>query len=160
MSDKTKPWEMRERFMPGAATAIEDQREFVDTNILLYALDRTSVNYRAAQNLIERLAATRSGCVSIQVLQEFYVNATRKYSLSADIALAYVERLSKWVVDSPQPLDVVTAIQVHRRFGISFWDAMVVSSARRQGCRIVWSEVLNDGQDYEGVVVRNPFLGS
>jgi predicted nucleic acid-binding protein len=56
-------------------------------------------------------------------------------------------------------LDVLTAIQIHRRFGISFWDAMVVSSARRQGCRILWSEDLNDGQDYEGVVVRNPFRG-
>lgn len=133
-------------------------REFVDTNLLIYAHDRTATSKRPVANrLIHRLWASGGGCLSVQVLQEFYVNCTRKLGLSTREAEAQVDHLSAWRVHSPAAADVIGAIHLHRRHGISFWDAMIVQSASRLGCEILWTEDLNAEQEFEGVRVKNPF---
>ncbi|MCW5982071.1 MAG: PIN domain-containing protein [Bryobacteraceae bacterium] len=134
-------------------------REFVDTNILVYAFDRTAVAKReAAIELLERLWLEHTGCVSLQVLQEFYVATTRKLSMPPDHAKAQVERLGKWRVHRPALEDVLASIESHRRKRISFWDALILRSASQLGCSVLWSEDLKDGVAWDAVIVRNPFL--
>lgn len=133
-------------------------REFVDTNILIYAFDRSAGRKRdAAVALLDRLWNGREGCVSLQVLQEFYVTSTRKLSMPARDALTQVERLGKWTVHRPDFEDVTAAIQLHQAGNISFWDALIVRSAQRLGCGVLWSEDLADAQRWEALTVRNPF---
>lgn len=134
-------------------------REFVDTHVLVYAFDRSAGRKRAAAiELLERLWLERTGCLSLQVLQEFYVTTTRKLSMPRSEAQAQVERLGKWRVHRPSLEDVLEAIQVHRRLHISFWDALILRSASQLGCSLLWSEGLKDGLKLDAVVVRNPFL--
>jgi predicted nucleic acid-binding protein len=133
-------------------------KEFVDTNILIYAFDRTAgKKWETAAALVERLWLERAGCVSLQVLQEFYVTATKKLRMPAGEALAQVERFGKWTVHRLAVNDVLQAIQLHRAKKISFWDAMILRSAIGSACGLLWSEDLSDGQRWEGLLVRNPF---
>ncbi len=133
-------------------------REFVDTNVLIYAFDRSAGQKRViAAELVERLWSERAGCVSLQILQEFYVTATRKLELPAADAARQVERLGQWVVHRPSFEDVLSAIELHRRKQVAFWDALVLRSAMKLGCSILWSEDLSDGQKWDSVVARNPF---
>lgn len=134
--------------------------EFVDTNVLLYAYDLSAgARHERAAELVGALGAERLGALSIQVLQEFYVNATCKVAapLDPDAAMARVRVLSRWLVHAPQAADVVGAAQLAQTSRLSFWDAMIVQSAAALGCTTIWSEDLNDGQVIAGVLVRNPF---
>jgi len=143
-----------------SAEAAGRERRFVDTNILVYAQDASAGRKReVARELIAGLWESREGCASVQVLQEFFGNLTRKVPkpLSAREAAALVEDLSAWTVHSPGPRDVLSAIELHERAGVSFWDAMILSSARSLGCRLLYSEDLKAGQSYDGVLVINPF---
>lgn len=142
---------------------MSDNRSFVDTNILVYAYDETAGDKRdRARFLLAELWESGEGCLSVQVLQEFFVTVTRKVPkpLDAVSAAAVIADLSHWRVHSPGSDDVLSAIDSHRRQDISFWDAMIVCSAASLGCGILYSEDLNPGQHYEGVRVRNPFLTS
>lgn len=135
-------------------------RAFVDTNVVVYAHDDTAGAKRdRARTLLEDLWRARTGCLSIQVLQEVYVTLTAKVPkpVEAGTAAAIVSDLSRWQVHVPGPDDVAGAIAVHRQHKIGFWDAMIVWSAQQQGCTILWSEDLNPGQEFDGVQVRNPF---
>lgn len=134
--------------------------EFVDTNVLLYAYDTAAgQRHDHAAGLVDRLWTERSGAISVQVLQEFFVNATRKVAvpLSPEAAVDRLRSLSRWRVHSPLADDVVAAAALSHRHQLSFWDAMIVRSAAELHCDILWSEDLNDGQLIEGVHVRNPF---
>lgn len=136
-------------------------RQFVDTNVLVYAHDVTAGDRHVrARALLEELWATRQGCLSVQVLQEFFVTTTRKISkpLEAQAAAQIIDDLAHWHVHAPAASDVRGAIEIHQRTGASFWDAMILRSAKELGCQLLHSEDLNAGQDYEGVEVRNPFL--
>lgn len=135
-------------------------RSFVDTNVLVYAHDETAGRKRkVARELISGLWASRGGCVSVQVLQELYVNVTRKVPkpLATRDAATLIEDLSVWTVHSPGPRDVLSAIELQGRESVSFWDAMILTSARSLGCAVLYSEDLNPGQSYDGVRVVNPF---
>ena len=133
-------------------------REFVDTNVFIYAFDQSAGRKRdAAVALLERLWSGHEGCVSLQVLQEFYVTSTRKLSMPPPAALTQVERLGKWIVHRPDLDDVTAAIRFHQSGNISFWDALIVRSALRLGCEVLWSEDLADGARWETLTVRNPF---
>lgn len=137
------------------------ERCFVDTNVLVYAYDGTAgPKHETARSLVGGLWETGEGCLSIQVLQEFFVTVTRKVPrpLSADTAAQAVADLGRWRVHSPATTDVLAAIDLHRRESVSFWDAMVIHSAAVLGCSSLRSEDLNHGQRYGGVIVRNPFL--
>lgn len=134
--------------------------QFVDTNILVYAHDTSAGAKRdRAARLLEELWESRSGCLSVQVLQEFYVSITRKVAnpLDSNTAAQIVADLSVWQVHAPVAADVLAAIEIQRRYGVSFWDAMILQSAVRLGCKIVWSEDLSGGQVYDGVRVIDPF---
>jgi predicted nucleic acid-binding protein len=135
-------------------------RSFVDTNVLVYAHDATAGEKRdRARTLVAGLWETGEGCVSIQVLQEFFVNVTRKVAkpLDVDSAAAIITDLSHWHVHAPGVEDVLAAVGIHRSAQVSFWDAMVLRSADQLGCAVLYSEDLNPGQRFDGVVVRNPF---
>jgi|SRR5579875_1320751 predicted nucleic acid-binding protein len=135
-------------------------RSFVDSNVLVYAHDATAGDKRdRAHALLAELWESREGCLSVQVLQEFFVTVTRKIPkpLDTDSAAQAIADFSRWRVHSPDASDVLGAIDIHRRQKISFWDGMIVRSAARLGCAKLYSEDLSPGQDYEGVEVRNPF---
>ena len=139
---------------------MSDNRRFVDTNILLYAHDASAgTKGDQARALVEQLWESRDGCLSLQVLQEFFVNVTRKIAkpLNADTAKEIIADLSHWHMHVPAADDVMGAIGIHQRAGISFWDSMIVRSAAEMGCALLYSEDLNPGQDYFGVRVENPF---
>ncbi|MGH3150078.1 MAG: PIN domain-containing protein [Streptosporangiaceae bacterium] len=135
-------------------------RQFIDTNILVYAHDVTAGNkHSRARALVEELWDARQGCVSVQVLQEFFVTTTRKIPkpLETVAAALIISDLAHWHLHAPAVSDVLAAIDIHQRTGASFWDAMILRSAQELGCQILHSEDLNAGQVYEGVQVRNPF---
>ena len=133
--------------------------QFIDTNVLLYAYDPTDDRHARASDLVLRLARARQAAISVQVMQEFYVNATRKIAqpLTFEQATARLEAFSRWFVYSPLPGDVIAAARLGQRYQLSFWDAMVVLAATRLKCDTLWSEDLNAGQVIEAVTIRNPF---
>ncbi|MCO6449966.1 MAG: PIN domain-containing protein [Caldilineales bacterium] len=135
-------------------------RQFIDTNVLVYAHDLSAGDKRLrAKSLFHALWESELGCVSVQVMQEFYVIATNrlKPSLDPEQAKRIVTLLGTWHLHRPGPQDVADAIDLHRRYQISFWDAMILQSAAQLGCETLWSEDLNAGQTYGSVEVRNPF---
>jgi len=139
----------------------EPTRQFVDTSVLIYAYDVSAGSkHRRAKELLASLWADESGCLSIQVLQEFYVVVTRRIAnpISSQIASRIVEDLSTWRVHTPQVHDVLHAIDLHQRYQLSFWDAMIINSALVNNCAVIWSEDLNHLQLYQQVQVQNPFL--
>lgn len=138
----------------------ENARHFIDTNILVYAYDKSAgTKHEQAESILQSLWEARNGCLSIQVLQEFYVTATQKIiqPLSTAQASQIVMDLGVWHIHKPDVEDVLGAIQVQKRFILSFWDAMIVRSANRLECQVLWSEDLNAGQVYQKVRVQNPF---
>ena len=132
--------------------------EFVDTNILIYAFDTTAGDKRrVAVELITRLWLDHRGCISLQVLQEFYVAATRKLILAPGQAVLQVSRLGRWRVHRPSVEDVLGAIELHRSCSVSFWDGLILRSAQASQCSILWSEDISSGQRWGNLEVRNPF---
>ncbi len=134
--------------------------QFVDTNVLIYAHDRSAGRkHTRAQELIQGLWRSEEGCLSIQVLQEFFVNVTRKVAspLASEVAAQIIVDLSTWRVHRPGVEDVLDAIRLQDRYQVSFWDAMIISSAIQLGCQTIWSEDLNPGQLYDRVTVLSPF---
>lgn len=133
---------------------------FADTNVLLYAVSRDPEERDKAERA-RKVLADRDLALSVQVLQEFYVQATRESRadpLSHDQARKLVESFMRFPIAATTPELVLTAIATHHRFQISYWDAAIIEAARSLGCATVLSEDLGDGQDYAGVSVRNPFL--
>lgn len=141
-------------------TGKDDIRQFIDTNVLVYAHDISAGEKHArAKALLEELWQSRCGCLSVQVLQEFYVTVTQRVSrpLTPEGASQIIEYLSNWRVHAPDPRDVLDAIRIQRNCAISFWDAMIVHSAQVLDCGVLWSEDLNPGHYYGQVKVMNPF---
>ena len=134
--------------------------EFVDTNILVYAHDKTAGEKRKiASDLLLRLFDDEVGLMSVQVLMEFFITVTRKIEkpLSVSKAVDIVWDMTTWNCFSPSPVDVIEAIRILGKYRINFWDAMIVRAAASQNASVLWTEDLNEGQKYEGVIVRNPF---
>lgn len=137
-----------------------NDKTFVDTNVLIYAHDiDAGRKYEIAKDLLRELWIDRTGILSTQVLQEFYVNATRKIRtpLPKPAARSVVHTYAAWCVAGITPADVSVAFQVEDDSKISFWDALIVAVAIRSGARQVLSEDLNAGQAIAGVTIRNPF---
>ncbi|TDI26214.1 MAG: PIN domain-containing protein [Acidobacteria bacterium] len=139
----------------------EPAREFVDSNVLVYAFDPSAeTKHAAAQRLLEGLWERETGCLSVQILQEFFVAVTRKVPrpLSIDAAADRIRELAVWKVFAPTADDVLVAIALQKKARLSFWDAMVIHAAAESSCDVLWTEDLNDGQVLRGVHIRNPFL--
>lgn len=143
-------------------TSGTSDRTFVDTNVLIYAHDiDAGRKHDVAKAVLRDLWAERAGVLSTQVLQEFYVNATRKLKkpLARQEARSVVETYAAWCVDSITPADVAAAFQIEDRARIGFWDALIVAVAVRSGARRLLSEDLNAGQSIAGLTIHNPFAG-
>ncbi len=131
---------------------------FLDTNILVYASDRDErQKRRRARALLRETAADGNGVISTQVVQEFFVAATRKLSIEALEAKAIVVTLHPLELMEVGLEDINRAIDGVVLWQVSFWDALILTVAERANCSVVYSEDLNSGQRYGGVEVRNPF---
>ena len=133
---------------------------FVDTNILVYAVDSDAKGkHDIARELLIGLWNDRQGVLSVQVLQEFYVTVTRKLKkpLRAVDALELVREYLTWSVIENSGKLLVDAAELQQRAQLSFWDALVVQTAIHTGCDKLYSEDLNAGQRFASVVVVNPF---
>lgn len=135
-------------------------RTFVDTNVLIYAHDTDAGRKREiARALLQDLWVERTGVLSTQVLQEFYVNATRKLRtpLPKPAARSVVSTHAPWCGGGVTPEDLAKAFELEDSAGIGFWDALIVASAVRSGADRILSEDLNPGQAIAGVTIVNPF---
>jgi predicted nucleic acid-binding protein len=134
-------------------------RTFVDTNVLIYAHDRDAgQKHEAAKKVLRELWSEREGVLSMQVLQEFYVNVTRKIAspLSKATARAIVESYRSWCAQTTVE-EISAAFRIEDEAQLGFWDALVVASASKSGAVRLISEDLNAGQTILGVRVENPF---
>lgn len=136
-------------------------KPFVDTNILLYAHDLDAgARHQSAAALVRQLWETGGAIISIQVLQEFYVNVTRKIANPLPLAEArgLIKAYLAWQVECPETTAVLRASEIQERNQLSFWDAMIVATACQGGATVLLSEDLNPSQVIEGIRVENPFL--
>jgi predicted nucleic acid-binding protein len=134
---------------------------FLDTNVLVYAFDRTAGRKREqALQFVTGCWENENGCLSLQVLQEFYVTVTRKIAnpLQPPTARQIVAELAQWRLHAPEAEDLLQAIDLGQRWQLSFWDAQIVQSATSLGCQVLYTEDLSHGQLYGQVRVVNPFL--
>jgi len=143
----------------GREKMLTDVRTFIDSNILLYAIDRHDrVRRLKARSILKELIKSGLGVVSTQVAQEFYVIATKKLGVDPLAAKRVVEMLHQLDFVSVNIELILAAIDCSILSKISFWDALIVVSARSSGCKILLSEDLADSQLINGVRVRNPFI--
>ncbi len=135
-------------------------RDFFDTNILVYAVDRSEPDKQSkARRLLRSAVENETGAVSAQVLGEFFTVVTRRIRqpLSIEQAEEVVEQIAILpVVDLDLAL-VRRAVETCRRYQISYWDALIIAAAQQARCTRVLSEDLNAGQTYDGIPVVNPF---
>ena len=133
-------------------------RSFFDTNILIYTDDKAApAKQRRAVALVEEHRRAGSGVVSLQVLQEYFVTVTRKLKVEPRVARRKVELLAEFDVAAPDVADVLAAIDMHRLHGFSFWDALILRSAKQAGCKVLLSEDMQDTREIDGVEIVNPF---
>lgn len=133
-------------------------RSFIDSNVLVYADDRSAGPKRErARALISGAMLARTGVLSLQVLQEYFSVATKKLGLPAAAARRRVALVSRLDVVILGVQDVLAAIDLHRLHGFSIWDALVIRAALNAGCRVLYSEDLQDGRRIEGLEIVNPF---
>jgi predicted nucleic acid-binding protein len=133
---------------------------FLDTNILVYAYDSSAgQKHTLAAQLVQECWENENGCLSLQVLQEFFVTVTRKIMLPLDLQTArqIVADLTQWRLHAPNAADLLQAIDLEELHQLAFWDALVIQSAVSLGCKQLFSEDLNHGQAYGTVQVINPF---
>ena len=131
---------------------------FVDTSVLLYTLDSANPTKQAAAlRWRDALWEHRSGCLSWQVLNEFYANATAKMRAPAAVTRAMVEAYAQWPLLGFSLLLVQRAWHWSDRTGVTYWDALILASAERSGCRWLLSEDFQDGRKYGSVQAVNPF---
>lgn len=134
---------------------------FVDTNILLYAHDRSAgLRHERARGLVERLWTSGEGVLSTQVLQELCINLRRKIArpLPAEEIRQIIQDYLSWEIVVNSPRSVLHALDIELRYQISFWDALVLQAAEGSGAAILYSEDLAAGQKYGAVQVVNPLL--
>ena len=132
---------------------------FVDTNILVYAHDRSSgIKHQRAAALVEQIWHTGNGVLSTQVLQEFCFSVRRKLirPLSLDDTSRVVRQYLAWEIVVNTPTSVLDAMETEGRHKISFWDALILNAAEASGATVLYSEDFSAGQLYGSVRVENP----
>ena len=145
--------------LTGLAVTKSTTVQFVDTNILLYAISRDPAEQDKAKRANDILAGRELG-LSVQVLQEFYVQATRASRpdrITHQQAVRLIESFLRFPVQDITSGILVAALDTRQRFQLSYWDSAIIEASRAMGCEEVLSEDLGDGQDYAGIRVINPF---
>jgi len=135
-------------------------KTFVDTNVLIYAHDvDAKTKHQTAKNVLRKLWSERAGVLSTQVLQEFYVNVTRKIQrpISKASARMVVTTYAAWCLETTAA-EISTAFQIEDASKIGFWDALIVAAALKGGATRILSEDLNPGQSIAGILIENPFV--
>jgi predicted nucleic acid-binding protein len=132
---------------------------FLDTNILLYAIspDPEEADKRT---LADALLNREDGALSVQVLQEFYVQATRPTRvgrLSHDLAAGLVHAWTRFRVQETSRPILRAALEIKAAHGFSYWDSAIIAAARALGCRELYSEDMSHGREIDGVIIVNPF---
>jgi predicted nucleic acid-binding protein len=133
--------------------------QFADANILLYAISQDPAEQEKAKRAGEILSG-RDLALSVQVLQEFYVQATRASRpdpITHQQAVRLIESFRRFPVQDITSAVVMAALDTRERFKLSYWDSAIIEASRAIGCTEVLSEDMGDGQDYAGVRVTNPF---
>jgi predicted nucleic acid-binding protein len=134
-------------------------RSFFDTNVLVYADDKAApAKQRRALELVAEHRRAGTGVVSLQVLQEYFVTITKKLQVDPRVARRKVELLAEFDVAAPEVADILAAIDLHRLHGFSFWDALVLRSAKQAGCSVLLSEDLQQQREIDGLRIVNPFV--
>jgi len=134
-------------------------KRFVDSNILVYAHDVDDPKKQEiAKNLLKSLWRSKTGTLSMQVLQEFYSVATRKLStrISKSVARLAVEEYSLWCIETT-PKEIASAFRIEDSSKIGFWDSLIVAAALKAGATEILSEDMNSGQTIAGIRIVNPF---
>jgi len=134
---------------------------FVDTNILMYAHDKAAgAKHERAKAIVEELWRDRTGVVSTQVLQELSVNLRKKVRQPVDAKATrdIVADYLAWQVIVNGGEAILDALDIEKRYQISFWDALIVQAAQSSGAEVLYSEDLADGQRYASIHVLNPFV--
>lgn len=137
-----------------------NDKVFLDTNILIYAHDLDAGNkHDIALKIVKDLWEKRTGVLSTQVLQEFYINVTKKIPKSIlplearEIIRAYMY----WEIKENHPMSIIRASEIEEKYRISFWDALVVAAAYEAKVDKILTEDLDSGQMIEGIIIENPF---
>ena len=133
---------------------------FFDTNILVYAFDKSDkLKHNISSNLIKTAFENRNGCISTQVLQEFFVVTTQKIekTLTINDARDIIKDFSVWtVIDTNLPV-ILQAIEVMKGHTLSFWDSLIICAAKVAGCNIIYTEDLSHQQVIENIKIINPY---
>jgi predicted nucleic acid-binding protein len=140
---------------------MKEDKVFLDTNILVYAYDISSGRkHDIARNIVADLWNLRTGVLSIQVLQELFINVTKKIPKPLDIKTArdIVRDFLLWEVADNDGDLMLTAIDVQIKYHYAFWDSLIIAAAIKSGAAILLTEDLNNGQIIEDVVIKNPFV--
>lgn len=135
---------------------------FVDTNILLYAVGAEERDREKRRLSLDLLTSTDLA-LSVQVLQEFYYQATRPSrpgALRHDEAVAFVHSMQRFPVQPITPGVMHAAFGICERFRLSYWDSAILAAAHASDCETVYSEDMSHGRDYGGVRVENPFVSA
>jgi predicted nucleic acid-binding protein len=134
-------------------------RRFIDTNVLLYSISGDSAEEAKRDRAIALLAADDLG-LSAQVLQEFYVQATRptrRDALPHDIAAGLVRAWSRFPVQEISLTIVTSALEIHEAHGFSYWDSAIVAAAQALGCRQLLTEDMSHGRRIGDLTIHDPF---
>lgn len=136
-------------------------RVFFDTNVILYMYaDGDQAKQAKAKDLFQQYAQSGRMLVSTQVVQEFYSVGSKKFGMPRPKMKEIVASLLRSPLVVLGPSEIVSAIQIEERYNISFWDALILAAAESGGAEVLYTEDLNDGQQYGPVMVRNPFRAS
>lgn len=130
---------------------------FIDTNILIYSIDNSDgFKNLTAKSIVNELS-NRKGVISTQVLQEFYNIITKKMKCPKENAKELLKTLSEcFDVHKNSVSDILRAVDISIKTQFSFWDSLIISAAFSSGCGTLYSEDLNDGQNVDGVLIKNP----
>jgi predicted nucleic acid-binding protein len=134
-------------------------RHFLDTNILLYSVSTAPAEAAKRQRAVA-LLERQDGALSVQVLQEFYFQAThsrRPDALTHRDAVDLIEAWNRFALQDMTLSIVMDALEIKASYGFSYWDCAIVAAARRLGCEVLYTEDLTHGSDVTGVRIVNPF---
>jgi predicted nucleic acid-binding protein len=134
---------------------------FLDTNFLIYAHDiDAGIKHDLALSIIEKIWEEETGIISTQVIQEFYVNVTRKIPnpITPVQGRGIILNYFSWQVETVEPHTILSASEIEEKYVLSFWDSLIIATASQSEAVKILTEDLNHGQTIEGVLIENPFL--